>query len=363
MIFHNKIFTSYLLFFFLLHGCSGKPITLTEISDIADDISNVFNKDDSGDYGNSKSIANLEIPPSLDSPNYSNAINVPRAINAKGELSDLSNAPILPKYMNMQIVKQGIARWLEIDSDPATLWPYINEFLKSQGYEIILSEPLNGTIETEWKKTEIIFDTESDFLSNQDTNYSAAKEKFRVRLERQPNGYVSLYLSNHLLQAEDVLSNGNIIWKQKEPDLYREAEMLVRIMEYFGTKRDIALKSLKDSEKNDKNLYIDLIDFYGVPALLLKDSYSKMWREIGLSLDRNRFFITDTNRNKAIYTVTTNMIEGKEVSYEIKLTKRDNNNYIVTVHSVDKLNKISYENAKKILKHILFSYSSKNVKN
>ena len=91
--------------------------------------------------------------------------------------------------------------------------------------------------------------------------------------------------------------------------------MLVRMMEYFGTSRDLAIESLNDSEKNNKQFFIDLIDFYGVPAILIKDSFSKMWREIGLSLDRSGLLVQDQNRNKAIYVISTSIIEGKETSY------------------------------------------------
>ena len=122
------------------------------------------------------------------------------------------------------------------------------------------------------------------------------KRKFRVRLERQPNGYSNIYLSNHILEADDVINKNKIIWKKKDSDISREAEMLVRMMEYFGTSRDLAIESLNDSEKNNKQFFIDLIDFYGVPAILIKDSFSKMWREIGLSLDRSGLLVQDQNR-------------------------------------------------------------------
>ena len=64
----------------------------------------------------------------------------------------MSDAPVLPSYIDMNIVKQGIARWLEIEVDPVSLWPYINQFWKSQGFEIKINEPVNGILETEWKK-------------------------------------------------------------------------------------------------------------------------------------------------------------------------------------------------------------------
>ena len=329
-----------------MSGCSDKPITVDDLASIGDDIAEVFGKDDSDNYGDSKSIAVLEIPPSLDNPNYSDSLKVPKSIDSSGKILDMSDAPVLPTYMDMNIIKQGIARWLEIEVDPVSLWPYINQFWKSQGYEIKINEPVNGIMETEWKKNEINFSSESKLIESDEFNYNASKEKFRIRVERQPNGFSNIYLSNHILEADDVVNN-KIIWKKKDSDLTREAEMLVRMMEYFGTSRDIAIESLNNSEKNNKKIYIDLIDFYGIPAILIKDSFSKMWREVGLSLDRSGLVVQDQNRDKAIYIISTSIIEGKERIYEIKLTNRSDN-YIITAHNADKSDNISYDDARRI---------------
>jgi len=352
----------FIFFLLFLIGCSDKPITIDDLVGIGDDIAETFGKNDSDNYGASESIAMLEIPPSLDNPNYSDSLKVPKSIDASGEILQMLDAPILPSYVDMTIIKQGIARWLEIQSDPASLWPYINQFWKSQGFTIKINEPVNGILETEWKKNEISFNTESDLIDNKDFNYSASKEKFRVRLERQPNGYTNIYLSNHILEVDDVMDKNKIIWKRGESDINKEAEMLVRMMEYFGFSRDAAIESLNESDKNANKIFIDLIDFHGVPTIIIKDSFSKIWREVGLSLDRSGLLVINNNRDKAIYEISTDIIEGKETAYEIKLTKRGNR-YIITAHKISKTQKISYKNARKILKYILYSYDSNIAQN
>jgi len=72
--FQKKIYTVFFLIFVFLSGCSDKPITVDDIVGIGDDISEVFGRDDSDNYGDSESIAMLEIPPSLDNPNYSDSL-------------------------------------------------------------------------------------------------------------------------------------------------------------------------------------------------------------------------------------------------------------------------------------------------
>ena len=352
-----RVLLLFILSLLVFSGCSDKPITLDDIAGLGDDIAEVFGKDDSEDYGASESIAKLEIPPSLDKPDYSDSLKVPKSIDVSGEITDFSDAPVLPSYMDMKIFKEGIARWLEIQSNPISLWPYINQFWIAQGFEIEINEPVNGILETQWKKSEINFATDSSLLSNEDFNYNITKEKFRVRVERQPNGHTNIFLSNHILEADNVIDKTKILWKRRDSDVAREAEMLVRMMEYFGNSRNEALISLKDSEKNGQKIFIDLIDFYGAPAIIIEDSFSKMWREIGLALDRSGLLVQDLNRDKAVFVITTNIIEDKEVSYEIKLTKRKEQ-YLVTVHSHNDKGVVSYNAARSILKHILAAYGS-----
>jgi outer membrane protein assembly factor BamC len=352
-----RVLLLFILSLFIFSGCSDKPITLDDITGLGDDIADIFGKDDSKNYGDSESIARLEIPPALDNPDYSDSLKVPKSIGISGEIVDFSDAPVLPTYIDMKIFKEGIARWLEIQSDPISLWPYINQFWIAQGFEIKINEPVNGILETQWKKSEISFATDSSLLNNEDFNYNITKEKFRVRVERQPNGDTNIYLSNHILEADNVVDKTKILWKRRDSDITREAEMLVRMMEYFGNSRDEALVSLKDSEKDEQKIFIDLIDFYGAPAIIIEDSFSKIWREIGLSLDRSGLLVQDFNRDKEVYVITTDIIEGKEVSYEIKLTKRKEQ-YLVTVHKHNTKTVISYNAARNILKHILAAYGS-----
>ena len=345
-----------LAFHFLVFGCSDKPITVDDVTGIGDDIIEIFGGDDSENYGKSKSIASLEIPPSLDNPNYSDSLKVPKTINEKGDIIDMSDAPVLPSYLDMNIKKQGIARWLEVQANPVSLWPYLTQFWISQGFELSVNEPVNGILETVWKKNQINFESDGNLIDSKSYNYNASKEKFRIRLERQPDGSTNIYISNHILEASDVDKKGNIIWKNKRPDASREAEMLVRTMEYLGLKRDEAVELFNEGEKDDSEVFIDLIDFYGVPAILIKESFSKLWREVGVSLDRSGLFIVDNNRDKSTYTIRTNKITKSEKNYEIKLTKK-NNEYIITAHNIDG-NKLSYEHAREILKYIILSYDT-----
>ena len=77
----------------------------------------------------SQSVAMLIIPPRLDTPQYTENLKIPKSIDGRdGEIDELVNAPVLPKFINLEIRKEGVARWLEVEVDPVSLWPYVVKF-------------------------------------------------------------------------------------------------------------------------------------------------------------------------------------------------------------------------------------------
>ena len=151
-----KILTIISLFIFVT-SCSDKPLTLGDIGEAAaesfDNVTGVFDQEGSDDYMSSQSVAMLIIPPRLDTPQYTENLKIPKSIDAEdGEIEELVNAPVLPKFIDMEIRKEGIARWLEVEVDPVSLWPYIVKFWEMQGYTISYKNPITGSIETDWKE-------------------------------------------------------------------------------------------------------------------------------------------------------------------------------------------------------------------
>ncbi|MEC7885230.1 MAG: outer membrane protein assembly factor BamC [Pseudomonadota bacterium] len=359
MIRTSKIF--FIFFIFLLTSCSDKKLTIDEIVDIAaesvEGATDIFDQNDSEDYASSESVAMLEIPPQLDTPDYTSSLKVPRSVSASDDdIKSLLNAPVLPKYLEMEIRKDGIARWLEIKIDPVSLWPYIKRFIEAQGYEIETSNPVTGIIRTNWKEIRRYISSRSK-LNDHNENFSEAREKFTARMEREPNGYTKVFLTQQLLEVEGVLKNKKIVWKKANADPSREVEMLVRMMEYFGNTRQESVASFNSSEKESKENYIDLINFEGIPAILLDDTFSRVWREVGLSIDRAGLTVEDYDRQNAIYIVSTkdSLPNYSHKEIEIKITTR-RKKHIVTAHAISSKKPLEKEFSRKVLRHILAAY-------
>lgn len=349
-----KILTIISLFIFVT-SCSDKPLTLGDIGEAAaesfENVTGVFDEEGSEDYMSSQSVAMLIIPPRLDTPQYTENLKIPKSIDGRdGEIDELVNAPVLPKFINLEIRKEGVARWLEVEVDPVSLWPYVVKFWEMQGYTISYKNPITGSIETDWKEISRNIKVERK-LKTHNENYSTYKEKFFTRLEREPNGYTNIFITQEALEIDNVLDNKKILWKKIEPQIFREAELTIRLMEFLGNSRNESIALLNDSEKENTNkFYLDLVNFGGAHALVTKDSLSKAWREIGISINRSGMRILDFDRTKFIYLISSNDNE----KFEIKIATR-NQDIVITAHKVD--NNQKYLNSTKtILQAILNAY-------
>ena len=96
----------------MLHRAATNHLLL-EIFEAAaesfDNVTGVFDQEGSDDYMSSQSVANANYSPRLDTPQYTENLKIPKSIDAEdGEIEELVNAPVLPKFIDMEIRKEGL---------------------------------------------------------------------------------------------------------------------------------------------------------------------------------------------------------------------------------------------------------------
>ncbi|MFT5504091.1 MAG: outer membrane protein assembly factor BamC, partial [Gammaproteobacteria bacterium] len=119
----------------------------------------------------------------------------------------------------------------------------------SEGYPLILEEPLLGIMQTDWNyrdigtnRPELSF-WENLFFIN---DYSASQDQFKARIEKSANSRLSKVYITHrgadldyrLLRTEQDQAKGNEnrwLFRRSEPEL--EVEMLSRLMVYLGVQQ------------------------------------------------------------------------------------------------------------------------------
>lgn len=250
----------------------------------------------------------LDVPPDLTGPAIDDRYIVPdlkptesktysaysREL-ANGRKDD--NSRLLPENSDESLVRterSGTQRWLVVQSEPETVWPIIKDFWKSIGFDIKVEIPEAGVIETDWAENRAV--TPQNIILRSVT--SIERDKFRTRLERGDAGTTEIYISHRGMD------------RPADPDL--EAEMLARLVEYFGVAKEKA-KSIVTNSKTKDRAYLDK-DSGGI--LKMDEAFDRSWRRVGLALDRIGFTVEDRDRSVGIYFVRyvnpDNKIEERE---------------------------------------------------
>lgn len=318
-------------------------------------------------YMGSGSTNPLEAPPDLVTPEWEESLQIPRTANDRISALETQGpalgAPVLPEFLNVRVRREGPTRWLEADTDPVTLWPLLRQFLQDEGFEIAADEPVLGYLETHWRQ-HLGRSTETE---DQQESFDIVGEKLRIRLERQPNSVTNIFLTQRGTEVAAINEDDQILWKPKPHDGEREAEMLIRLMEFLGTSKEDARRKFADV--NQQFLFLDIRDIGGVPVLLVGDVFSRVWRRTGVALDRSGLFVEDHNRNQGVYYVSldpTNIeFDAQEATtdeaaqktfYEIHLLSKGKQT-LITAHGADKeAAALSAEAARKVLQRILAAY-------
>ncbi|MGB8856033.1 MAG: outer membrane protein assembly factor BamC [Burkholderiales bacterium] len=281
---------------------------------------------DKNEYQNASKQAPLEVPPGLSSPAGDDRYVVPDAkgsINAsqfgkdrpaaKPQAAGLpAQSGVLPTVGgDVRMERAGTQRWLVVKSTPEQLWPLLQDFWKSAGYELPVLKPDVGVMETNFKenraaiKQDAIRNLLGKLLDNMWT--SPERDKFRTRLERATDGMTEVYISHQAL--EEVYTSDakdRTAWQPRPPNPEKEAEMLNLLMAKLGTPQPTSVAAVSGAsgavaKAEERAVLRKSPD--GVSLLAINDNFDRAWRRVGLSLDRVGFTVEDRDRSKGVYFV------------------------------------------------------------
>jgi len=188
---------------------------------------------------------------------------------------------------------------------PEQLWPQLQGFWKSVGFQLEIDQPQSGVIVTNWAEDraklpqDIIRRTIGRAF---DSLYSTGlRDQFRTRVERTPTGS-EIYLSHQGL--EEIYSNerkDSTIWQPRAADPQLEAMMLEKMMLKLGASEEQAKQAVASPVVLPARARI----VEGQPAAMLQvdDNFDRAWRRVGLALDRSGFTVEDRDRAQGIYFV------------------------------------------------------------
>ena len=285
------------------------------------------------EYKQASTLPPLEIPPDLTSPTRDNRYVVPETGTSTATLSGYqaerrdakpaaAGPVVLPQPEHMRIERSGTQRWLVVDEKPEKLWPLVRDFWQENGFLIKVESPEIGVMETEWAESRARIPqggVRGLFSKAFDTLYSTSeRDKYRTRLDRTADGNgTEIYVSHRGMvevyttkETQNPGSPGATAWQPRDPDPELEAEYLRRLMVRLGAQEEKARTLMANagapaqqpqaptSERAQIRKGVD-----GFEALEVSEPFDRVWRRVGLALDRVGFTVEDRDRQKGIYFV------------------------------------------------------------
>jgi outer membrane protein assembly factor BamC len=292
----------------LLGGCSS-------ISDWAEG--------DKTQYKGAGTLPPLEVPPDLTAPSRDNRYAVPEASKSatlstyQAERRDTkpgATTVVLPSVDRMRVERAGAQRWLVVDeAAPDKLWPVVKDFWQENGFLIKTDMPDLGIMETEWAEVRNrVPETGLRGVLSRSMDYfysSSERDKYRTRLERTADGKgTEIYISHRGMEevyttARDPASGnmGDSRWQPRATDPGLEAEYLRRLMVRLGAQDERARTLTANASPDSKAEIKKGVD--GMEKLEVPEPFDRVWRRVGLALDRVGFTVEDRDRAKGVYFV------------------------------------------------------------
>lgn len=223
---------------------------------------------------------------------------------------EVNNA--LPTFSGLALQREGAAVWLYADATADALWPQLRNFWKAQGLTVISEEPAIGLMETDWaedrsKLPNTFIDRWLEGISD-----SGLRDRYRLRVETDKTTGVNIFIthrgSQQVVEQEDVVR-----WlpAPNQPDL--EAEMLQRLRLFLGGgESQPGEVAIVETENTAELLKIKSGQFEQHPALLVTENYDRVWRLLGVTLDRVGLVVEERHPREGIYVVTNRMSSSEK---------------------------------------------------
>jgi outer membrane protein assembly factor BamC len=273
------------------------------------------------EYKSATKLPPLDVPPDLTAPPRDGRYQVPDGGRGAATLSGYQaersqqagqprgDPTVLPGVEGVRIERDGNQRWLVVNQPAERLWPAMKSFWVENGLLIALEIPEAGVMETDWAENRALISqnlVRSKIGSIFEPLASTGmRDKYRMRLERRPDGGTEVYISHRGLEevyATLVEGAGETAWQPRPPDPELEAEFLRRLMVRLGTPAEEAKLKLAAVPAPAARATIRKgVD--GAPLLEVSEPFDRAWRRVGLALDRVGFTVEDRDRQKGLYFV------------------------------------------------------------
>jgi outer membrane protein assembly factor BamC len=267
----------------------------------------------------------LEVPPDLAKFETESNFDLP-GVFAGDDRAVRDKVPVLAKVETLQLQGSGDFYWLSVEEPVENLYQQVKNFWASQGYGLIVDEPVIGIMQTEWIYRNV-GDSGKDrswwekLLKVQD--FSASQDQFKTRIERDSTGQAGsrIYIAHQGIEFvqevrvgdQDLDDYGTNEWhyRRNEPEL--EIEMLSRLMIFLGLRQEAVDKQVAQSGLFKPRAWLERDVDEGSPYLIMKDPYHIAWNRVHHLLQRMNFDIVVAKFKSGLFDKGTLAVETETV--------------------------------------------------
>lgn len=234
------------------------------------------------------------------------AASAPNASSNANPIAGETAAVAPNKTTDIRVERAGSQRWLVVKQPAELLWPRVKDFWQENGFLLTTDLPEAGLMETDWAEDRAKIP--QDFIRNSigkvfDSLYSTGeRDKFRTRLERNADGSTEIFISHR--GATEVLTGqmkDRSMWTSRPSDPDLEAEFLSRLMVRLGSEEKLAKATVAAAKAAAPLARLSKDSNGGFVAV--DEPFDRVWRRVGLALDRGGFTVEDRDRNRGLYFV------------------------------------------------------------
>jgi outer membrane protein assembly factor BamC len=315
------------------------------------------------DYFDSQVLPDLEVPPDLTQLDTDQSFALPTAISSSGNSAgESSKIPVLANVDSIKLEGYADFYWLSVDHPPENVYQLVKNFWSSEGFILVIDEPVIGVMQTEWVyNKEGTGDEDASFLSRffEQDELSASQDQFKTRIARDTEtGASRIYISHRGTEYAHVLStranedSAGAQWGFRASDTELEVEMLSRLMIYLGLEQSDADKELGKIKLFAPRAVLQVDYSENESYLLLNGEYTRNWNRTLHQLERLNFEVESADMRSGlsgdgVILVRTDIdVSGKTSSFfslssEVETGKKQI--YLIFEEETEKITRISME--------------------
>jgi outer membrane protein assembly factor BamC len=279
-------------------------------------------RDRGNDYLESRQTVPMQVPADVQAKPLQPLLPIPANVADTQDRPASYEAP-RPQPLGIQVdtgnyslQRNGKARWVVAQKQPAEVWPVVHQFFTDNGFAVGEERPQTGEFTTQWQSLTDLTTPLARSLSAGSGIEPGSEIRIRVRIEPGVASNTSeLFVQS---QTRKVGSNSEPDWSSRSDTTAFDAALLNEMVASLSSAEDqgssVSLLAAGSYDTPERVSYTQ--DGNGDPMLSLTSDFDRAWSSIGRALEGANIRVDDVDRSLGVYYI--NLAEGARKPNEDK---------------------------------------------